>query len=73
MTDNTNITAHKAAERLGISYGRICQILRQDRIPGAHKPGGRDWQIPRAGLEAFAALERRGGRPRKEVEDAVHI
>ena len=39
------LTAKEAAAKLGLSYPRIRQLLRQGRIEGAVKPQ-RDWLIP---------------------------
>ena len=40
------ITVHEAAEKLGVTGGRIRQLISQGRIPGAIKRGNA-WFMPR--------------------------
>jgi len=57
------ISTTQAAEQIGLTQGRIRQLLREERIPGALKVG-RDWLIPDAFTVAPPARPR--GRARKE-------
>ncbi len=73
------VTVQGAKDKLGISDGRIRQILndeerRQREFPGARKLG-RVWLLPIAEVEAFGSRERKigypPGRPRNKRESAV--
>jgi excisionase family DNA binding protein len=61
------LTTQQAAEIIGVTRVRVIQFCQSGQLP-ATKPG-RDWQIKRSDVEAFAARERPGGypagRPRK--------
>jgi excisionase family DNA binding protein len=50
----TLITTSEAAEELGVTVGRIRQLLGTAQLPG--RKLGRDWVIRRADLERYKAL-----------------
>jgi len=63
MATQTNLlTTAQAARIVGVSADWIAQCCQNGRFPGAIQPG-RDWLIPRAEVEAFAAAERPRGNP----------
>ncbi len=57
------ITSHEAAERAGLSIGRIHQLLTQRRIKA--KKFGRAWMVNSKDLERFLELDRPAHRPPK--------
>lgn len=61
------MTAKEAAQRLGVSRGRVQQFLLTGRLAGTLEHAGpvSAWSIPEEEIDRFAALERRNGRPRK--------
>jgi excisionase family DNA binding protein len=58
------LTTNEAAERLHLSRSRILKLIAAFRLNAVKH--GRDWQIDPADLAAFAKIERRPGKPRKE-------
>lgn len=60
------LTTDVAAERLGVSRGRVLALIRGERLK-AVKGGTRDWLIDEDDLAAFAAQPRRPGRPAKQT------
>ena len=57
------LSATQAASELGVSPGRIRQLLEAGQLPGTKI--GRDWLIRRAHVERYRALPPgRKGRPR---------
>jgi len=54
------LTTDQAAERLGVTRGRVLQYLRDGRFPGAGRLGPA-WIIPEAAVAAFE--RRKTGRP----------
>jgi predicted RNase H-like HicB family nuclease len=59
------IRASEAAERLGISRGRVSNMLRDGVLEGFRK--GRDTYVTIASLDARLSSPRKAGRPRKAV------
>jgi excisionase family DNA binding protein len=60
----TWMTTQEAAAALGVTVGRIRQLLGTAQLPG--RKLGRDWVIRRVDLERFKALPPgTRGRPRK--------
>lgn len=57
------ISVRESAELLGISPGRIRQLLLQGRLEGAQKLTERSWAIPRATVLAFKKMDRPPGNP----------
>lgn len=57
------LTVAEAAELVGITTGRLCQLLRAGVLKG-HKAGERTWLIPRKELDRFKAKPQTTGRPR---------
>ena len=55
------ITVRQAAEKWGITMRRVQGLLKEERIPGAIKPG-HDWLIPK---DAEKPRDRRGDWHRK--------
>jgi excisionase family DNA binding protein len=60
-----HIAAHIAAERLGVSKGRVSQLLKDGRLVGYRD--GRDVMVSVASVDQLAASPRKTGRPRKEL------
>lgn len=60
-----HIAARHAAERLGISKGRVSQLLSSGRLEGYRD--GREFMVSVASLDRFEASRRGAGRPRKVV------
>lgn len=56
-------TVAEAAEVIGITTGRIGQLLRAGAIKG-RKVSERAWLIPRKEVERFKAMPQTTGRPR---------
>jgi excisionase family DNA binding protein len=56
------LTVKQAAERLGLSTGRIHALIRGGRLHA--EKFGRDWMIAPTELERFAALPRQEGYPK---------
>lgn len=56
------LTTTEAADLMGITPRRVRALISAGRLPA--KKVGRDWQIRRSDART---LERRPGRPRKEV------
>ena len=54
---NDLVTAHQAADLLGVSRARIGALCRQGRFPGAALIGPL-WMIPKADVENFKRLPR---------------
>lgn len=69
MSDDL-LTTTQAAERLGLSRGRVQVLIRTGRL--AAKRVGRDWILSAADVDDFALLPRQDGyptgRPRKAQE-----
>jgi excisionase family DNA binding protein len=63
-----HIAARYAAERLGISKGRVSQLLKDGRLEGYRN--GRETMISEISLERFAANRRGPGKPRKTLVSA---
>jgi excisionase family DNA binding protein len=59
-------TAEEAATYLGISRSRVLQFIRQKRLR-ATKHGGRIYVVYHADLEAFRAIPRLTGQPKKLI------
>ncbi len=57
------LTIPQAAARLGLTYQRVDQFLREGRLPYIRL--GRDRLVTATDLEAFQRRQRRPGRPRK--------
>jgi excisionase family DNA binding protein len=53
----------EAAERLGISAGRVRELIHLGHLPAQQV--GREWAILAPDLDAFAARERPPGRPKR--------
>ena len=47
------ITVPEAARRLGLTPGRVYQMVREDEIPGAFRVGKRALRIDRAEFDAW--------------------
>ena len=58
------ITVRQAAEKWGVTMRRVQGLLKEDRIPGAIKPG-HDWLIPK---NAEKPRDRRGDWHRKATK-----
>jgi excisionase family DNA binding protein len=63
-----HIAARYAAERLGVSKGRVSQLLGEGRLEGYRN--GREVMVSETSIERFAASRRSVGRPRKELANA---
>jgi excisionase family DNA binding protein len=63
-----HIAARYAAERLGVSKGRVSQLLSEGRLEGYRD--GRETMVSEASIERFIANRRGTGRPRKELTTA---
>jgi excisionase family DNA binding protein len=59
-----HIAARYVAERLGISRGRISQLLKEGRLEGYRN--GREVMVSEASVKRFIANKRGVGRPPKE-------
>jgi excisionase family DNA binding protein len=59
------LTTNEAAKRLGFSTRRLLVLIEHGRIPA--EKVGRDWLLNEADVEAFAAVPRPTGRPRKDA------
>lgn len=57
------LTVSEAAQIVGITNGRLCQLLRAGVLKG-HKAGNCAWMIPRKEIERFKAKPQTTGRPR---------
>jgi excisionase family DNA binding protein len=57
------MTTAEAAEALGIHRSRVLHLIREGRLPAVKH--GRDWWIEPEAIAAFAAQDRKPGRPRK--------
>ena len=65
------MTTVQAAELAGVSQQRIRKLIDDERFPSARligPPTRGVWLLDRAEVEAWAASERRPGRPRKAEE-----
>ncbi len=60
-----HLAAKYAAERLGISKGRVSQLLKDGRLEGYRH--GRNVMVSEASIERFASERRSAGRPRKSA------
>jgi hypothetical protein len=56
-----DLSGTEVARLLGRSPVTIAGWCRAGLCPGAYRLRGREWRIPRSGLEALQALERSGG------------
>ena len=70
-TDNAtlgepSVSAAEAARMLGVSPGRVSQLLREGRLTGQRTPIGT--QVTAASVEAYREARRSPGRPRKAAE-----
>ncbi len=63
MTRVEILSSHQAADYLGLSHGRVNKLLLQGRI-SARKIGA-GWAIYKTDLDRFAAIPRKGGRPKR--------
>lgn len=54
----TDLTTMDAAQILGVTRIRVCQLCIQGRIPGARR-FGRDWCIPSSGLRTYFELRQK--------------
>lgn len=69
MTKSTRLSPKAAAARLGLSIGRVRQLIASGAIRAVNIGLDRPlWAIDETELARFAALERPGHRPRKETE-----
>ena len=59
----TKLTAHEAADRLGVTRFRVYALIRTGRLPATK--WGRDWQIDETDLQRVAV--RQAGRPKKAL------
>jgi len=65
MSTATFITASEAASVIGITPGRVRQLLRDNHIEGGRKLGGVLWAIPIVSVKKYAKKNRSlVGRPR---------
>lgn len=62
------LTTSQLAERLGISAGRVRQLILDGSIKGVEKIG-RDNLIPEKEAARLASIERKPGRPGKKSTD----
>lgn len=60
LPESDFLSTLEVAEVLGVTVGRVRQLLNEGRLPGARK-FGRDWMIPRESLENVK--NRKWGRP----------
>lgn len=58
------LTTAQAAALLAVDTSRVRLLARQGRLAGAVLHG-RDWIIPRAAVDDYAASPRKAGQPRK--------
>lgn len=63
MPDHTTTSA---ADALGISRRRVCQLIELGRLKAVKH--GRDWLIDRASVEALKGQERKAGRPKSKPD-----
>lgn len=56
-------TTAEAAEVIGITQGRLCQLLRAGILKG-RKAGQQTWLIPKREVERFQSTPQKTGRPR---------
>jgi excisionase family DNA binding protein len=63
-----HVASRYAAERLGISKGRVSQLLKDGRLEGYRD--GRETMISEASIKRFAANRRGPGKPRKVLIEA---
>ena len=64
MLEERFLTISEAAQRLGVTRGRVWQFVREGRLK-AHKIHPRLSLIREEDLEEFAKIKRRNGRPPK--------
>jgi len=57
------VSTDEAARILGMTPGRVCQLLRAGEMQG-QKIGRRVWVIPRAEVERIKRIPQKVGRPR---------
>ncbi len=62
------LTTTQAAERLGLSPGRIIQLINRDQLPATQF--GKAWAISESDLETFAAKIRKPGRSKGNAKMA---
>ena len=56
------ITTTQAAERLGVTTRRVVALCHAGKLRG--EKIGRDWLVDESSVEAYAATERKAGRPK---------
>jgi excisionase family DNA binding protein len=61
--DAPSVMASTAAERLGVSKGRISQLIKDGRLDGSRN--GREVMVTVASIERIERNRRKAGRPRK--------
>jgi len=58
---NTRCTVQQAAEILGVTEGRVRQLLLEKRLKG--KKFANVWEVEREEIERFKSLDRPAGNP----------
>jgi excisionase family DNA binding protein len=59
MVETETVTVREVAVRAGCTLTYVYNLVRAERLPGAHKQDG-TWRVPKVALDAY--LKRRGGR-----------
>jgi excisionase family DNA binding protein len=58
------LTTAEAAQRLGVTPGRICQLARAGKLEGERR--GRDWLVDEDSVVEYAATRKPPGWPRRQ-------
>jgi excisionase family DNA binding protein len=64
-----DLSAREVGALLGRSPATVRAWCEAERVPGAYRFNGREWRIPRAGLDAFLERVRRGETEAATVPD----